>query len=70
MSDLYLSDNPFKSTNVESDVAASGTIKSTVAVDASVNASKTLGLEESRVDKNLGKIDVNPTVDDTAVDDT
>ncbi|MCI74511.1 hypothetical protein A2U01_0095775, partial [Trifolium medium] len=46
MSDLYLSDNPFKSLNVESNVAASGTIKRAADVDASVNASETLGLEE------------------------
>ncbi|MCI25786.1 hypothetical protein A2U01_0046977 [Trifolium medium] len=53
--------------NVESDVTASGTVKSAADVDASVNASETLGLEEPRPDENLGKIDVNPTVDDTTV---
>ncbi|MCI91584.1 hypothetical protein A2U01_0112878, partial [Trifolium medium] len=35
MSDLHLSDNPFKSSNVDSDVTASGTIKSAANVDAS-----------------------------------
>ncbi|MCI58597.1 hypothetical protein A2U01_0079852, partial [Trifolium medium] len=44
MSDLYLSENPFKSSNVESDVTASGTSKSAANVDASGNASETLGL--------------------------
>ncbi|MCI28514.1 hypothetical protein A2U01_0049715, partial [Trifolium medium] len=43
MSDLYLSDNLFKSMNVESDVTASGTVKSTADVDASAKASETLG---------------------------
>ncbi|MCI33782.1 hypothetical protein A2U01_0054999, partial [Trifolium medium] len=44
MSDLYLSDNLFKSTNVKSDVTASGMVKSTADVDASAKASETLGL--------------------------
>ncbi|MCI88587.1 hypothetical protein A2U01_0109874, partial [Trifolium medium] len=36
-------------------------------VDASGNASETLGLEEPRSAENLGKVDVNPIVDDTTV---
>ncbi|MCI93355.1 hypothetical protein A2U01_0114653, partial [Trifolium medium] len=55
------------STNVESDVTTSGTIKSAADVDTSVIASETLGLEEPRSDENLGKIDENRTVDDTTV---
>ncbi|MCI63184.1 hypothetical protein A2U01_0084441, partial [Trifolium medium] len=65
--DLYLSDNPFKSSNVESDVTASGTIKSDANVDGTVNASETLGLDKSRSVENLGKDDANPTIDDTTV---
>ncbi|MCI77297.1 hypothetical protein A2U01_0098567, partial [Trifolium medium] len=44
MSDLYLSDNPFKSTNVESDVTPSEMMKSVADVDATAKASETLGL--------------------------
>ncbi|MCI77558.1 hypothetical protein A2U01_0098828, partial [Trifolium medium] len=61
------SDNPFKSTNVEYDVTASGTVKSAADVDAPAKASKTLGLVKSRSVENLGKSDVNPIVDDTTV---
>ncbi|MCI77789.1 hypothetical protein A2U01_0099059, partial [Trifolium medium] len=67
MSDLYLSENPFKSTNVESNVTASGTVKSATDVDVPAKASETLGLVKSGFVENLGKSDVNPTVDDTAV---
>ncbi|MCI83891.1 hypothetical protein A2U01_0105167, partial [Trifolium medium] len=42
-------------------------IKSTANVDASVDASETLGLEKPKSVENLGKVDVNPTVDDTIV---
>ncbi|MCI43368.1 hypothetical protein A2U01_0064605, partial [Trifolium medium] len=65
MSDLYLSENPFKPSNVESDVTASGTSISAADVDASGNVSETLGLEKPKTDENLGKVDLNPTVDDT-----
>ncbi|MCI40572.1 hypothetical protein A2U01_0061805, partial [Trifolium medium] len=47
MSDLYLSENSFKSSNVESDVTASGTSKSAANDDASAST----------------KADDNPTVD-------
>ncbi|MCI20961.1 hypothetical protein A2U01_0042125, partial [Trifolium medium] len=67
MSNLYLSENPFKSSNVEADVTASGTSISAANVDATSNASETLGLDKPRSVENLGKVDVNPTVDDTTV---
>ncbi|MCI23981.1 hypothetical protein A2U01_0045164, partial [Trifolium medium] len=60
MSDLYLSENPFKSSNVELNVTASSTSKSVANVDASGNASETLRLEKPRSDENLGKSDLNP----------
>ncbi|MCI89720.1 hypothetical protein A2U01_0111009, partial [Trifolium medium] len=63
----YLSDNPFKSTNVESDVTASGMIKSAADVDASAKASETIGLVKPRSAENLGKSNVNPNVDETTV---
>ncbi|MCI94290.1 hypothetical protein A2U01_0115588, partial [Trifolium medium] len=44
MSDLYLSDNPFKSSNVDSNVAASSTSEIVADVDASAKASEILGL--------------------------
>ncbi|MCI97192.1 hypothetical protein A2U01_0118493, partial [Trifolium medium] len=42
MTDLYLSDNPLKSSNVESDVTASGTSISAANVDVSGIVSETL----------------------------
>ncbi|MCI00651.1 hypothetical protein A2U01_0021673 [Trifolium medium] len=62
MTDLYLSENPFKSSNDESDVTTSGTIKSTANVDATDNASGTLGLEKPRSVENLGEDCPNPSV--------
>ncbi|MCI69870.1 hypothetical protein A2U01_0091133, partial [Trifolium medium] len=63
MSDLYLSENPFKSLNVESDVTASGTSKSASNVDASGNTSENLGLEKPMSVENLGEDSSNPNVD-------
>ncbi|MCI46323.1 hypothetical protein A2U01_0067563, partial [Trifolium medium] len=62
MSDLYLSENPFKASNVESNVAASGTSEIVANIDATVKASETLGSNKPRSVENLGKDDVNPTV--------
>ncbi|MCH96070.1 hypothetical protein A2U01_0017053 [Trifolium medium] len=59
MSDLYLSENPFKSSNVESNVTASGTNKSVADVDASGNVSETLGLEKPKSVENLGEVSSN-----------
>ncbi|MCI73083.1 hypothetical protein A2U01_0094347, partial [Trifolium medium] len=53
----------------ESDVTASGTIKSDHIVDGTINASETLGLDKPRSAENLGKDDAHPTVDDTTVAD-
>ncbi|MCI41731.1 hypothetical protein A2U01_0062965, partial [Trifolium medium] len=53
--------------NVESNVAASGTSEIVANVDATVNVSETLGLVKPRSAENLGKSDVNPTVDDTTI---
>ncbi|MCI54258.1 hypothetical protein A2U01_0075507, partial [Trifolium medium] len=52
---------PFKSSNVDSNVAASGTSE----IVAFGNASETLGSDKPRTVKNLGKDDTNPSVDDT-----
>ncbi|MCI84250.1 hypothetical protein A2U01_0105526, partial [Trifolium medium] len=46
MSDLYLSGNPFKSSNVESNVAASATSEIVANVDATINAAETLGSDK------------------------
>ncbi|MCI63098.1 hypothetical protein A2U01_0084355, partial [Trifolium medium] len=67
MSDMYLSDNPFKSSNVDSNVAAFCTSEIVADVDASAKASETLGLGKPRSGENLGKDDTNPSVDDTPV---
>ncbi|MCI92097.1 hypothetical protein A2U01_0113393, partial [Trifolium medium] len=53
--------------NVESDVTASGTVKSAPDVDAFAKASETLGLVKSGSVEILGKSDANPTDDDTPV---
>ncbi|MCI61188.1 hypothetical protein A2U01_0082445, partial [Trifolium medium] len=63
MSDLYLSENPFKSSNVDSNVAASGTSEIVDNVYATVNASE----GKPRSVENLGKDDTNPTIDDTTI---
>ncbi|MCI72594.1 hypothetical protein A2U01_0093857, partial [Trifolium medium] len=52
-----------KSSNVDSNVAASGTSE----IVADVNASETLGFDKPRSDENLGKDDTNPSVEDTSV---
>ncbi|MCI97306.1 hypothetical protein A2U01_0118607, partial [Trifolium medium] len=57
MTDLYLSENPFKTSNVESNVAASGTSEIVGNIDATVKASETLGSDKPKSVENLGKDD-------------
>ncbi|MCH91904.1 hypothetical protein A2U01_0012835, partial [Trifolium medium] len=66
MSDLYLKDNPFQTSNVDSKVDASveGSVVSNV--ETSVKASETLDLENPKSTENLGEPILN-SADDTNV---
>ncbi|MCI34304.1 hypothetical protein A2U01_0055523, partial [Trifolium medium] len=63
MHDLYLSENPFQSSNVD---PKDDTSVNDSAIEINT-MSATLGLDKPRSVENLGKVDVNLTVDDTIV---
>ncbi|MCI71301.1 hypothetical protein A2U01_0092564, partial [Trifolium medium] len=66
MSDLYLKDNSFESSNVKTNVDASGLDTTVVDVEAPGKASETLGLEKPKSGEILGKSILSPSVDDNS----